>query len=224
MYTTRSDYHIHSEHSDGTDNIHDIVHRASVLKLEIIAIMDHFWPSLGSRRGGQALIDRRRNEIKNARSEYPQIVVLDGTEVDIQSDGTLARIAGGLKQFELVIGSFHWITNSTTWASTLKKALRDPQFHILGHWDGYLSSYRDEDGEVVVNQLAEAGVAIELSGRYVSEHPDFFELAMKAGCKFTLGSDSHSIETIGQLDFQKKLASDYDLHLIEFEELVKQTT
>ncbi|MBE0526624.1 MAG: PHP domain-containing protein [Candidatus Thorarchaeota archaeon] len=224
MYATHSDYHIHSEHSDGTDSIHNIVHRASVLKLKKIAITDHFWPSLGSQRGGQALIDRRRNEIEIARSEYPQLMVLNGTEVDIQSDGTLARVAGGLKQFELVIGSFHWVTNSTTWASTLKKALRDPQFHILGHWDGYLSSYRDEDSEAVVNLLAEAGVAIELSGRYVSEHPDFFELAMKAGCKFTLGSDSHSIETIGQLDFQKKLASDYDLHLIEFEELVKQTT
>ena len=99
--------------------------------------------------------------------------------------------------------------------SALVQALRRKEFQILGHWDGYLSSYKEDDGETAAKLLAEAGIAIELSSRYVTEHPSFLELARDAGCKFTLGSDSHKKETVGQLDFQKKLAIDYELELLD---------
>jgi putative hydrolase len=215
MFATRYDVHIHSSYSDGNDDISDIIHRANMLQLEAIAITDHFWPSLGSQRGGIKIIENRRHEIDIGRSDYPKLSILDGAEVDIQSDGTLAPVAGGLKQFDIIIGSFHWISDSRTWASALTKALQNPQFQILGHWDGYLSSYQQEDGRAVALAIAKTNVAIELNGRYMSEHSEFLELARDFGCIFSLGSDSHSVETIGQLDFQRKLASDLELDLIE---------
>jgi len=76
-----------------------------------------------------------------------------------------------------------------------------------------LSSYRDEDGRAIAKAIADTGIAIELNGRYIPEHTEFFELAKKCGCVFSLGSDSHSVETIGQLDYQRKLASDLELEL-----------
>ena len=223
MFANGYDLHIHSSYSDGTNDVSEIVQRADKLHLQAIAITDHFWPSMGSQRGGKSIIENRRFDIETARLDYPKLTILDGVEVDIQSNGNLAPVAEGLSQFDVIIGSFHWMSDSRTWASALIKALQNPQFQILAHWDGYLSSYREEDGKAVASQLAEAGVAVEISGRYISEHTDFFELARDAGCKFTLGSDSHSIETIGQLDFQRKLATDYELELVEFEEFVKQT-
>lgn len=192
-----------------------------MLRLETIAIADHFWPSIGSQRGGKNIIENRRTDIEAARSDYPKIVILDGAEVDIQSNGSLAPVAGGLDQFDIIIGSFHWVSDSTTWASALIKALQNPQFQILGHWDGYLSSYRDEDGRAVAQAIAETGIAIELNGKYISEHNEFLELARNCGCVFSLGSDSHSVETLGQLDYQRKLASDLDLELAEPSALLK---
>jgi DNA polymerase (family 10) len=215
MFANRYDVHIHSSHSDGSDDINDIVHRANILHLETIAITDHFWPSSGSQRGGKGIIENRRLEIETARIDYPKMTILDGAEVDIQSNGTLAPVAGGLDQFEIVIGSFHWVSDSRTWSSALMKALENPKFQILGHWDGYLSSYQEEHGRIVAKALAETGVAIELSSRYISEQTGFLEMARDYGSVFSLGSDSHSIETIGQLDYQRKLASDLELELAE---------
>lgn len=221
MITPRYDLHIHSTYSDGISDISEIAHRADTLHLDAIAITDHFWPSLGSKRGGMNTIDNRRSEIETARSDHPTLTILDGAEVDIQSSGTLAPVAGGLDQFDILIGSFHWVSDSRTWASALTKALKKPQFQILGHWDGYLSSYQEEDGRLVAEALAGTGIAIELSGRYPSEQTGFLELARDLGCVFSLGSDSHSLETIGQLDFQRKLAEDYELELVILEDLVK---
>jgi len=215
MFATRYDLHVHSSYSDGNNDISDIIHRANMLHLEAIAITDHFWPSMGSQKGGINIIENRRHEIDTVRSDYPKLSILDGAEVDIQSNGTLAPVAGGLEQFDIVIGSFHWISDSRTWASALTKALQNPQFQILGHWDGYLSSYQQEDGHAVVEALAGTGIAIELNGRYISEQTGFLEMARDCGCVFSLGSDSHSVETIGQLDFQRKLAEDFELDLAE---------
>ncbi|MFX1578334.1 MAG: PHP domain-containing protein, partial [Promethearchaeota archaeon] len=146
MTSGLEDLHIHSNYSDAVSSVEEIVKRAIALKLKTIAIADHFWPSLGSRQGGVNLIEQRRHEIETCRNDYPYIRILDAAEVDIQSNGELAPVAGGLEQFDLVIGSFHWYTDSTTWVSALVKALRRKEFQILGHWDGYLSSYREEDG------------------------------------------------------------------------------
>jgi histidinol phosphatase-like PHP family hydrolase len=222
MQNTRYDLHIHSDYSDGTASVHEIVSRANTLGLDTIAFADHFWPSLGSRQGGKNVIMSRRREIETARSECPELEGLDCTEVDIQSDGSLAPVAGGLQQFDIVIGSFHWTTDSTQWASTLSKVVKNRQFDILGHWDGFLSSYREEDGDIAARVLAEAGVAIELNEKYMSEHTGFFERAKEYGCIFTLGSDSHSVETVGQLDYCKKMAADFNLQLVDPEYILKQ--
>lgn len=215
MMNSRYDLHIHSTYSDGSASLQEIVKRATTLGLRAISVADHFWPSLGSRQGGSGIIEKRRQELVAVRTDSPRLSVLDGVEVDIQSDGTLAPVAGGLDQFDIVIGSFHWVSDSTQWASTLAKAVRERPFRILGHWDGYLSSYREEDGKMAAKVLSEANVAIELNERYMMEHIQFLECAKEYDCIFTLGSDSHSVETIGQLDYGRKLASDFDLDVVE---------
>ncbi len=215
MTRNLEDLHIHSNYSDGVSSVEEITKRAAFLKLKTIAIADHFWPSLGSRKGGINLIEQRRHEIETCRNDYPELKILDVAEVDIQSNGVLAPVAGGLEQFDLIIGSFHWFTDSTRWASALVQALRRKEFQILGHWDGYLSSYREEDGRIAAEALAEADVAIELNGRYSVEHIGFLELAKTYGCHFTLGSDSHHVSTVGDLAFQEKLATSMNLDLMK---------
>ncbi|MHA2378423.1 MAG: PHP domain-containing protein [Candidatus Thorarchaeota archaeon] len=214
MSTNRTDLHIHSDFSDGHASVEDIVRHAAGLRLDTIAIVDHFWPSLGSRRGGLNLIEERRRILKNIRQHYPKLRVLEGAEVDIMSDGTIAPVAGGLGQFNFVIGSVHWGSDSLLWSSAVAKAATFRSFDILGHWDGYLNSFRREHGERVAKALADNEIAVELSLRYEPLFEGFLEMARDYGCRFTLGSDSHGLSTIGKLHDLSQLADALDLPLL----------
>jgi histidinol phosphatase-like PHP family hydrolase len=149
------------------------------------------------------------------RGEYPQIRILEGAEVDINSDGTMAPVAGGLDQFDIIIGSVHWGSDSRHWASAVTRAADRKCFEILGHWNGYLSSYRPEHGSMVAEALARNKIAVELSARYELRFEDFLTLAKDKGCKFILGSDSHHVSEIGRLKDQIQLANALGLPLIE---------
>jgi DNA polymerase (family 10) len=171
---------------------------------------------MGSRRGGISLIKERRESIETLRSEYPQVRILEGAEVDINSDGTMAPVAGGLDQFDIVIGSVHWGSDSRHWASAVTGAADRERFEILGHWNGYLSSYRPKHGVMVAEALARNKIAVELSARYEVRFEEFLTLARNKGCKFTLGSDSHHVSEIGRIKDQIQLANALELPLIEF--------
>ena len=164
------------------------------------------------------MIKERRRRIERLREDYPDMRILDGAEIDILSNGGLAPIAGGPDQFDLIIGSVHWISSPEQWSSSLIKTLRKTQFDILGHYDGYLTAYRDREGKAVAEALSEAEVAIELSSRYEPVYTQFLEIARDAGCMFTLGSDSHTLDTIGKLDELRRLAEVMKLPILTFDE------
>ena len=104
MPPERYDLHIHSHYSDGSASVQEIANRASTLGLEVIAIVDHFWPALGSRRLGANEINKRSREINLVDSETYRTRILNGAELDISLDGSLTRVQGGIKKFELIIG------------------------------------------------------------------------------------------------------------------------
>lgn len=214
VHSPGQDLHLHSDYSDSIATVSQLVERAARVGLGVIAITDHFWPSLGSRKEGIDLIISRRQLIEEARQESPSVTVLDGAEIDVALDGSLAPVAGGLEQFDLIIASVHFKCDSSTWASAIVKLLRNNAPHILGHWDANLTSYNAEDGERVASALAEKMVAVELSLRYPSQHDEFLQAARDQGCLFSLGSDSHTANTVGQLHEQEKLADVLGLPLL----------
>ncbi len=208
------DLHTHSNFSDGYSDVGQLVRAAVEKRLRVIAITDHFWPSHGARRGGLSVIHRRRAVIEGAREDFNNIMILDGAEVDINLDGTLAEVAGGLDQFDIVIGSVHRMCSSRAWASCVTRVLGDREFDILGHWDGYLTSYSPSDGRLVAECLASNEVAIELNASYSTENTEFLGVARDLGCVFTLGSDAHSASDVGRLHEQLSLARALELPLV----------
>ncbi|TXT54389.1 MAG: hypothetical protein BAJATHORv1_70089 [Candidatus Thorarchaeota archaeon] len=216
MNPEKSDLHIHSDMSDGRMSIEEIVSHASQLHLDTIAITDHFGPCYGCIKSDLSIIERRRQSIHDISQEYPNVRVLDGAELDIYIDGCMTEIAGGKEQFGLVIGSVHFMTDSSRWVSLLSKATKKHHFDILGHPDGYLTTYLEDDGEKAAQILADAGIAVELSGRYPPKFNHFLVSARDAGCMFSLGSDAHWLSAIGKLGDQLELAKILNLPLAKF--------
>ncbi len=216
------DLHTHSQYSDASCSVTEIVKKAKERRLAIIAITDHFWPSRGARRGGLSLIQQRRREIDQFRSVNRQLRILDGAEVDILSDGELADIAGGRDQFDILIGSVHWGSDSTTWASAILGAVSRYDFDILGHYDGYLTSYREDDGQKVAVALAENDILVELSARYPPRYESFLAYAKHAGCSFVFGSDAHMTKEIGRMKETQRLAAALGLEILPSNQVMKK--
>ncbi len=209
-----ADLHVHSTFSDGTMGVAEIAALAQQRGLDAVAITDHFWPSRGSRRGGLSLVLQRHGEIEDARNDHERLVILEGAEVDIGLDGELAPVAGGLEQFDIVIGSVHQLCGSSVWASAVVRAASSASFDVLGHWSGYLTSYSPDDGRRVAQALADSGIAIEINSNYPSDNVDFLCTARDLGCVFTLGSDAHCSYELGRLQEQAALAQGLSLPLV----------
>ena len=74
----------------------------------------------------------------------------------------------------------------------------------LGQFDGAIDAISDAEFLDVFGVAAEHGVALEITTGFLPSHPEkafsvetpirFLSLAKRAGCKFTLGTDSHSPE------------------------------
>ncbi|MFO7836896.1 MAG: PHP domain-containing protein [Candidatus Thorarchaeota archaeon] len=222
MPNQKYDLHVHSKYSDGTCSIADIIKKAKERRLAIIAITDHFWPSRGSQRGGLGLIRQRRREIEEYQSVNHKMRILDGAEVDILSDGELAEVSGGRDQFDLLIGSVHWASDSTTWASAVIRAASRYDFDILGHYDGYLTSYREEDGKKVAQTLADNDITVEISTRYPPRYESFLAYAKHAGCSFVFGSDAHMTKEIGRMKETQRLAAALGLEILPSNQVMKK--
>jgi histidinol phosphatase-like PHP family hydrolase len=66
--------------------------------------------------------------------------------------------------------------------------------------------WTDEREDRFIAAAVRHGVALEISNRYRLPHPRFLIKARQAGAHFTLGSDGHHFEQIGQLDWAVEAA------------------
>jgi len=135
--------------------------------------------------------------------------LLAGIEVDILEDGTLDQSPDLLGRLDMVVASVHskLRADSRTMTARMLGGIRDPHTRILGHCTGRLLSGSrgtrppsDFDAKAVFAACAEHDVAVEINSRPERQDPpdELLQLALEAGCLFSIDSDAHAP---GQLDF-----------------------
>jgi putative hydrolase len=114
-----------------------------------------------------------------------------------------------LDRLDVVVASVHSKLRSDrrTMTERMLGGIRDPHTNVLGHCTGRLlqgsRGTRPEsefDAERVFAACAEANVAVEINSRPERQDPPdkLMQLALEAGCLFSIDSDAHAP---GQLDF-----------------------
>jgi putative hydrolase len=210
----RGDLHSHSDWSDGGSPIEVMADTARILGHEYLALTDHS-PNLkianglsAERLGKQldvvALINEHREE-----EQGDGFRLLTGIEVDILEDGTLDQEAEMLDTLDVVVASVHSKLRSDkrTMTRRMLGGISDPHTNVLGHCTGRLVTgsrgTRPEsefDAEKVFAACVENEVAVEINSRPERQDPpdNLIQLALDAGCLFSIDSDAHAP---GQLDF-----------------------
>ncbi|WP_426515442.1 PHP domain-containing protein [Diaminobutyricibacter sp. McL0618] len=203
----RGDLHSHSDWSDGTTSIELMVDGARFLGREYLALTDHS-PNLTVANGLTPERLREQLDVVAGLGETG-VRVLTGIEVDILEGGDLDQQPELLDRLDVVVASVHskLRADSIVMTQRMLGAIRDPHTNVLGHCTGRLVSGSraprppsEFDAARVFAACAENDVAVEINSRPERQDPpdDLIQLALAAGCLFSIDSDAHAP---GQLDF-----------------------
>lgn len=205
----RGDLHCHSNWSDGTTSIADMVGAARALGHEYLALTDHS-PRL---RVANGLSPERLREqlIEVAGFAGDGFTLLSGIEVDVLEGGDLDQEDALLADLDVVVASAHSKLRMDPAPMTrrLVAAASHPHVDVLGHVTGRLIAGdrgtrppSQFDARAVFDACAQHGVAVEINARPEREDPpdDLIALALDIGCLFSIDSDAHAPGQLGLLD------------------------
>ena len=204
-----ADYHgdlqMHSEWSDGSPTLKEIVEGCLARGYSFAAVSDH---SHGLKIAGGMSMDeaaQQRREIDRLNGEYAQrFRLIHGIEANIGADGTLDLSDEEARQFELVLAAPHSkLRRLEDQTDRLRRAVENPAVRILAHPRGRIAGSRAgivAAWPTIFAAAARNGVAIEIDGDPARQDLDYAlaAAALAAGCIFALDSDAHSV---GQLRY-----------------------
>lgn len=206
----RGDLHTHSDWSDGGSPIEEMVATALELGREYVALTDHS-PRLRVANGLSAERLTRQLGVVDAVNAHlgEEFTLLKGIEVDILDDGGLDQSPELLDRLDVVVASVHSKLRMGKAAMTRRMigAVSNPRTTVLGHCTGRLVTgsrgtrpQSEFDAAEVFAACAAHDVAVEINSRPERCDPpdDLIELALEAGCLFSIDTDAHAP---GQLDF-----------------------
>ena len=204
-----SDLHTHSTWSDGKLSIQEMADAAIERGLKVLAITDHS-ASLGV-AGGLTVrrLKEQRQEIDAVQDVLGETIhLLQGSEVEIRSDGSLDYPDDILADLDIVIASLHTGLRQPREKVTqrLLNAIRNPHVDVIAHPTGRIIPNRegaDLDMAAVLEAVAEHGVALEINA-----HPARLDLddiyarrAIEMGINLSINTDAHSASDMDLLHF-----------------------
>jgi putative hydrolase len=137
-----------------------------------------------------------------------------------------------LRKLDLVLGCFHSsLRTKEDQTERYIAAIRNPDVHIIGHPRGRIFNFRlglVADWNRVFGVAAELDKAVEIDG-YPDRQDlnlDLLKLAKKAGCRISLGTDSHGAAQLRFMQYSAaaallaKIPKERILNFLSCEELL----
>jgi DNA polymerase (family 10) len=195
----RGDLHTHTNLTDGLAPLEQMLEAAAAHRYAYYAVTDHA-PNLYMQRMTDEKMLAQRAKLRKLQSRYPKMVLLHGSELNIDADGNVDWEPEFLEGFDgPLVASVHGEFNQSKDEMTRRivRACENPYVNIIGHPTARMIGKRppiDVDLEEVFAAAARTGTALE-----VNAFPDRLDLrdehvmwARRHGVKFAIDTDSHS--------------------------------
>ena len=210
----RGDLHTHSEWSDGTRTIREMATAARERGYEYLCVTDHS-QSLGVANGlGPERLARQREEIGLVNRELAPFRVLQGVELEVRNDGSLDLPDEVLARLDIVVASVHSGLRQGRERVTPRAlaAIRHPLVDVLAHPTGRLVGGRpggEFDMDLLISEAARTGTALEINSdpARLDLRDTHVRQALAAGCTFSIDSDAHTAEGLGNVLYGAAVAS-----------------
>jgi len=207
----KGDLQMHSLWSDGSGSIQEMAEAGDALGYEYIAITDH---SKGLKIAGginEAQLEQQAAEIESVNTALEKagrtFRVLRSVELNLSPTGGGDMTSESLGRLDLVLGCFHSaLRKKDDQTERYVSALRNPDIQILGHPRGRIYNFRlglGADWARVFAVAAELDKAVEIDS-YPDRQDlnlDLVRLAKRAGCRISIGTDSHGPSQLRFIQF-----------------------
>jgi len=197
-------FHVHTNYSDGSDSLADIVQAAQNLGWEYLGIADHSQTAVYANGLKPDMITAQRQEIERLNAANPNFRIFAGIECDILPDGSLDYPDDILAEFDFVIASIHSAFRQSEGEMTRRiiRALENPYVSMLGHATGRILLAREGyavDLPAVIQAAADTGTILEINANPYRLDLDWqwHRRAKEAGVLLAINPDAH---TTAELD------------------------
>ena len=227
------DFHVHSNWSDGSNSIEEIVQVAKNLGYRFVCITDHSQSLRVANGLSESRVDKKIKKIQELNKKNSDFKIYCGTECDIKADGTMDYRNSVLKKFDVVYGGIHtsFKMDRPTATKRIVKAMENNYVHAVAHPTCRMIGRRepfDLDMEEIMDVAKKTDTFLEINA-----FPDRLDLkdthvklAKERGVKVILGSDAHFIANLPFMRFgiatarrgwleKKDILNTYSTHDIE---------
>ncbi|OPY70563.1 MAG: DNA polymerase/3'-5' exonuclease PolX [Syntrophorhabdaceae bacterium PtaU1.Bin034] len=206
MKDIKGTLHVHTDMSDGSDDLEAIANVARELGLSYVGISDHSKSAYYA--GGLKADDvlRQWEAIDRFNEANQDFCFFKGIESDILPDGSLDYEDDLLAGFDFVIASVHsaFTMTQVDMERRIMRAMENPHVTVLGHPTGRLLLAREGyrvDMRTIIDAAAEHKVVIELNASPYRLDIDwrYMKQAKEKGVKIAINPDAHSAKGLAEL-------------------------
>ncbi|HEX8834933.1 MAG TPA: DNA polymerase/3'-5' exonuclease PolX, partial [Abditibacteriaceae bacterium] len=201
----KGDLHAHSNWSDGSASIRQMVEAAQARGYLYHAITDHS-KALAMANGLDAKrLREQAKEIEEVQAEFPGMKILRGVECDILRDGSLDLDDDILHELDWVVASVHSAFNldEATQTARMIRAISHPAVDLIGHPTGRIVGARpayEVDVAALIEAAREFDTALEINASQRLDLKDVHARAARdAGVLLSIDTDAHSTRMLGNL-------------------------
>ncbi|MFM6926614.1 MAG: helix-hairpin-helix domain-containing protein [Ferruginibacter sp.] len=193
--------HSHSNWSDGSNTLEEMVKAAKEQGYEYLVISDHSKSAFYANGLTEERIQAQHEQVDALNSKLKGFKIFKSIESDILYDGSLDYSNAVLAGFDLVIASVHSILKMTEEKAMqrLITAIENPYTTILGHMTGRLLLSRKGyplDHKKIIDACAANNVVIELNAHPSRLDIDWRQIdyALEKNVLISIDPDAHTIE------------------------------
>jgi DNA polymerase (family 10) len=204
----RGTFHCHTNWSDGTATLEQMVQKAKELGFEYYGIADHSQSLTVANGLTPERVRKQQVEIDALADKVRSIRLFKGTECDILPDGSLDFDDKLLATFDYVVASVHthFTMSAEEMTARIVRAVSNPHVTMLGHATGRLLLRRDGykvDLEAVLQAARKHGTLVEINAHPMRLDLDWIHCkrARALGVQLVINPDAHSTEDLAYIPY-----------------------